>query len=357
MNCKICNINFIDNKLFLKHIHKEHKMKTKEYYDTYIKKSDEGICICGKETPFLSIYKGYQNHCCSKCAQNDPNVENKFRKNNPQKDPVIKEKTKQTCLEKYGASCSLLNKEVKEKTKQTMLAKYGVENIYLLPEIQQKARQNSHTKESNLKRELVKLEHIREIANQLDAIYIQDLLSQTKSSGWYQSNIVNIIKYKGYLFVKKCDIQKVLDYDNNSYHVYSINEKKIVDAIKSIYKGEIVENSKRIISPKELDIYLPELNVAVEYNGMYFHSSLTNTPKNYHLEKSLLCREKGIRLIHIYEFEDINKQISLLQNLILGKDQYSKNDFNKNNLIPSIPNPEIIYNDGRLVVYGAGSLK
>ena len=90
---------------------------------------------------------------------------------------------------------------------------------------------------------------------------------------------------------------------------------------------------------------------------MYFHSSLANTPKNYHLEKSLLCREKNIRLIHIYEFEDIDKQISLLQNLILGKDQYAKNDFNKNNLIPSIPNPEIIYNDGRLVVYGAGSLK
>ena len=72
--------------------------------------------------------------------------------------------------------------------------------------------------------------------------------------------------------------------------------------------------------------------------------------------KSLLCREKNIRLIHIYEFEDLDQQIKLLQDLILGQDNYPKEDFNKNNLIDSIPKPEIIYQSDRYTIYGAGPL-
>ena len=158
MNCKICNINFIDNRLFLKHIRKEHKIEVKEYYDTYIKKPNEGICICGKETPFLSIYKGYQKHCSAKCAQNDPQVKNVFRTNNPQKNPEIRKKTIETCQKLYGGAgfCSDI---IQNKIKQSKLNKYGVENSFQLPTVQQKARKNSHTEEANAKRELTKREN------------------------------------------------------------------------------------------------------------------------------------------------------------------------------------------------------
>ena len=49
--------------------------------------------------------------------------------------------------------------------------------------------------------------------------------------------------------------------------------------------------------------------------------------------------------------------MKLLINFLEGIDNYPKDDFNKNNLIKNIPQPEIIYNDGRLIVYGAGKLK
>ena len=81
------------------------------------------------------------------------------------------------------------------------------------------------------------------------------------------------------------------------------------------------------------------------------------TPIDYHLMKSLLCRENGIRLVHIYDFEDLIIQKQLLKDLILGIDNYPKDDFNKNNLINTIPEPQMIYHDCKITVYGAGGLK
>lgn len=70
---------------------------------------------------------------------------------------------------------------------------------------------------------------------------------------------------------------------------------------------DIIENSKKIISPFELDIFIPEKNIAIEYNGLYWHSE-EKKEKNYHLKKTLLCEEKGIFLIHIFEDEWLFKR-------------------------------------------------
>lgn len=356
MKCKICSKEFKASADLTKHV-KAHKLTSKEYYDLYYKESLEDVCpVCGQSTPFLKFSKGYQKHCSAKCAQADPTTNNKFRNNNPQKDQLIREKTKQTCIRLYSAESTLSNMAVRNKGKQTLLKQHNVENIFQLSDIQRRARTNSHTHESNRKRETTKLHNIRQLAREHNCVYLQDLLRQTKSSGWYQCNIVTPLKIGSHLFIRNEDIQTVLDYDASAYHTYSINEKKIVNSIKQVYTGKIIENSKSIIPPKELDIYLPDLQLAIEYNGSYFHRTLANTPKDYHLAKSLLCREKHIRLIHIYEFEDLDLQINLLVSIIQGVDKYPENDFNKNNLLLTIPNPEPIFNDGRLVVYGAGHL-
>jgi hypothetical protein len=52
----------------------------------------------------------------------------------------------------------------------------------------------------------------------------------------------------------------------------------------------------------ELDIYLPEKNLAIEFDGLFWHNS-NNKFKNYHLKKTLLCEKQGIQLIHIFEYE------------------------------------------------------
>lgn len=67
-------------------------------------------------------------------------------------------------------------------------------------------------------------------------------------------------------------------------------------------KVNMIMNSRQIIKPQELDIYIPSKSLAIEFNGTHWHSD-TYKPRLYHQEKSLRCQEKGIQLIHIYEYD------------------------------------------------------
>lgn len=83
---------------------------------------------------------------------------------------------------------------------------------------------------------------------------------------------------------------------------FSIGEKEVLDFVKSGWGGCIIENDRSLIGPKELDIYIPTKNLAIEYNGVYWHSE-PNVGKTYHLEKTKECMEKGVQLLHIFSNE------------------------------------------------------
>lgn len=89
----------------------------------------------------------------------------------------------------------------------------------------------------------------------------------------------------------------------------SKKEKELLNYIKSIYSKEVIENSRNIIDGYELDIFIPEFNLAIEFDGLYYHSEKF-LESNYHLNKTLKCKESNIKLIHIFEDEwDFKKDI------------------------------------------------
>lgn len=88
--------------------------------------------------------------------------------------------------------------------------------------------------------------------------------------------------------------------------IISKAEIELKDFIKSI-NITIIENSKSIIPPNELDIFIPSHNIAIEFNGLYWHSELFKD-KNYHLNKTIQCEKQNIRLIHIFEDEWLFKK-------------------------------------------------
>lgn len=375
MICKICKLEFDTNRKALKHI-RSHNIDDKTYYDTYIKKPNEDICpTCGNINGFLSIILGYRKHCCVRCATTDPNVYNSFRDNNPQKDTKIREKTKQTCLNKFGTEHAIASDKVKEKIKLSNREKYGVDWPFQSKEILEKTQQScmdhfgvsnpmyskeiqkrvSDTRQTNIQNLVKEIEQ----NNDTTLLLASDFVNKY-GQGWLHAKDlidVKIIKVGMYSFITKEDGLKIEKYYKHHFDGHkSYFEYNITNFVQSIYSDNILINKRTIIKPYELDIYIPKLKLAIETNGVWTHSQEAGCPNNYHLIKSLLCKEKGIRLIHIYEFEDLNKQKQLLKDLILGIDNYPKNDFNKNNLNNNIPKPEIIYKDTKQTVYGAGKL-
>ena len=83
----------------------------------------------------------------------------------------------------------------------------------------------------------------------------------------------------------------------------SNGEEEIISFLKDILNTEIQTRNKNIIKPYELDIYIPDKKLAIEYDGLVWHSEKFGKDRNYHLNKTLLCEKKGIRLIHIFEDE------------------------------------------------------
>lgn len=88
----------------------------------------------------------------------------------------------------------------------------------------------------------------------------------------------------------------------------SKGEKEVVDFVKTIYRGTVIENDRNQLAPKELDIYIPEKDFAIEYDGLYWHSEAGDCFSDYHISKTKQCLTKGIRLLHIYENEWRDKQ-------------------------------------------------
>jgi hypothetical protein len=82
----------------------------------------------------------------------------------------------------------------------------------------------------------------------------------------------------------------------------SNNEKDLFSFIKENVPSA-KERVRDILTGMELDIYIPEMKLAIEYNGLYWHSEACGKDNKYHLNKLNACNEQGIRLIQVFEDE------------------------------------------------------
>lgn len=83
-------------------------------------------------------------------------------------------------------------------------------------------------------------------------------------------------------------------------------ELDLIKMIKENSDLEVIEKDRTILDGQEIDIYVPEKKIAIEVDGLYWHCD-EYKDKNYHIDKTNKCKEKGIRLIHV--FDDDNYEI------------------------------------------------
>lgn len=92
----------------------------------------------------------------------------------------------------------------------------------------------------------------------------------------------------------------------------SQKELELLDFIRSHLDCEIVSGSRSVIPPQELDIYIPSLKIAIEFNGLYWHSESilkeAGASKHKDYQKYLRCKDAGIRMISIFEDEWDNQR-------------------------------------------------
>lgn len=107
----------------------------------------------------------------------------------------------------------------------------------------------------------------------------------------------------------------------------SKGECEIYDYVCSLVgKDSVVRKANGVIGRRELDIYIPSLSVAIEYNGLRWHSDKFRKDKNYHLEKLVKCNQIGIRLMQIFEDEWLEKKEIVMSKIrhILGLNRGTK---------------------------------
>ena len=315
--------------------------------EAYLMFHTRPLCkICGCFTSYINFNKGYRIFCSNKCS-----MENKRRNNIGKK---ISDTWKSKSIEEI--------KDRTDKTKATKLFKYGNENYNNIEKI---VKSNDYTNIGIKSKETWNKKTERAIIDHIDKI------KDTKLNKYGDKNYNNIEKSRqtqlnkyGDLYLSICDRSnwkyykqqnhKNMDLLNKDYieknfiknktfmiedlcyfygFSYSFANKlkgkfnikyinstgknnKTEKEIAELFNNPIM-NSRQIISPLELDLYSKENKLAIEYNGLMWHSygkseySMFNNykeeNKKKHLNKTILCEEKGIQLYHIFENEWLNK--------------------------------------------------
>lgn len=237
---------------------------------------------------------------------------------NPAKIPEIQEKIAQTNLKKYGVRHIFQSDIIQEKIKKTNLNKYGVVNATQNPEISKKI---SNTRKKNY--------YDPEI---LKILQDKDWLANQNQQGLSVGSIANTL---GVSNSNLCKIFHHLDIDIIR-HFSSSQEKTLTGFLDSI-GVQYQTNTRKIIPPFELDIFIPSLSLAIEINGGYWHHEDQGKHQTYHLNKTNLCREQGIELWHLFDWE-INDKLEIITSKILHKLGKNKKIYARQltvNVIPS----------------------
>lgn len=245
----------------------------------------------------------------------------------PQQNKEIRKKTVETCIDKFGSESNLSNDINKNKVKTTNLIKYGVEY----------PQQNDTIREKSEKslREYKKAK-IKKIYNIDTSLNLKFSLSKNYSKNYIKKLIDRNLELSD-IKNEFSNSQFIINARENGYLIESNKssyEYELVEFIKELGINNIIQSSKNIIFPYELDIFIPDYKLAIEFNGNYWHSDIFKD-KNYHQNKTKMCNEKGITLISIYEYLYTEKK-DVYKNIIRSKLNKNKRIFARKCIIKEV---------------------
>jgi hypothetical protein len=337
-------------------------------------------CICGKNKAFYRFSNGYFNTCGEKSCKNKKKSES-FKKtivknydgNYFKKGTESFEKYRNTMISRYGVDHNFKG-DMRDKSKEKLKEKYGVEHPLRSQEIRDKRRETCMSKYGTLdflnsdksKKTLIekygvdnpmKNENIKKnVSSKFKENSLNKLNERLKK---FNTETIKYTKEKVKIICNKCG-----SYTEN--HSVTINSKirfnidpcsicnppnlsssnletELREYISSIYKNDILPNKKLIKhggKSFEVDIYLPEIKTAFEFNGLYWHSEIYKSPE-YHIFKTDYAKKIDVDLYHIWE-DDWNYKKEIVKSIILSRIKKTEKIWARKCEIKEITNKEYL---------------
>lgn len=288
--CKLCNKTFKNLNALCSHFQKVHHLSCKEYYDQFIKDKNEGYCVlCNKETRFTNKLRYGYSECCSNFCATHLKARN--------------EKIKETRLKNTAwFPNGVLPRSI---TKDKYIARTGHDYLYNSEESKELHRIKNY---DNVFKKYYKIieKHNCKLLEYSNLIY-KCYCNKCNNEFYISNQALKIRLYNNSVLCTNC---------NHIMPIVSTSENGIYDFIKTIYNYKIIKNDRKKLNGKELDIYLPDLNLAFEFDGKYWHADpnlykdtdLINGKYAYEIwqkdeEKNILCKNLGIQLVRIKELD------------------------------------------------------
>jgi len=313
---------------------------------------------CNKKVNYKNSTIGFNEYCSNKCVSSDPNIKKikeeksleKFGTKAPAQSLIVKQKQIETNQKRYGGNSAMSSIEIQKKSKKTLMENYGVDNpvkssVLLDKRVESFMENVDQWKESYKNTSLDKygVEHpwmdteihnksvikAKKVKNEKFLTIISQRIPTNhkilevdfdafKRNIKVECNRGHIYEInRELLYLRNLSKTEICTVCNPPYKGISGKEIQLLNFIKDNYNGEIIENSRKIISPYEVDIYLPDLKVGFEFNGLYWHSDEFRE-KDYHFKKHQIAEKNNIRLISIWE-DDWDMKNNIVKSSILNK--------------------------------------
>ena len=253
-----------------------------------VKKKKERTCMARH---------GVKSILCKKEVREDAMTE-KYGEKHALKIPKFKKKQEDS-LEKTTGHRNIY--ELQDEAKAGVMAKYGVDNVFKLPEMRTTARDSFKSKYGVEKYAYL---HITHMENMNRDFWLRNFVNTKKN----YFDVAKCAKYHNIQHIAVCN--KLKEFNITVRHKWSsIQEINIANLFN---KSGLTCNTKdrKLIAPLELDLVVPDVKLAIEYDGLLFHSQgiTSNTldyevSEDYHINKTNKCAEAGYQLLHIFENE------------------------------------------------------
>lgn len=215
----------------------------------------------------------------------------------------VKEKSRETCLKKYGVENPMKTEEIQAKVKKTVQEKYHVENYAQTEEYRKKIVRTNLKKygaQSHMQKEMTHLKVWNEkdkMQNFLSSLSAKPSVSELK--GFFNLADRTVIYEK----IHKWQLEdKVSLNPPRSYY-----EDEIVSLLKDLGIKNIIRNDREVLDGKEIDVYVPDSKIGIEFNGDYWYSDIFygdhGGRSTAAQKKSLNAEKKGVFLFTIFERE------------------------------------------------------